>query len=359
VVVLVRLIYRSLATLLLWLALSARSSASKNAEILVLRHEVAVLRRGNPRPRMDWADRAVLAALARILPRALRARRIVSPATLLRWHRRMVTKKWTQPRAPRRPPLPSAPAELIVQLARDNPRWGVVRIQGELRRLGHRIGAGTIRKILRSHRIPPPAVRDDRWRAFLRAHAATILAVDFFHIDCAVSLTRLYVAFAIEHDTRHVHLLGVTRFPTAAWATQLARGFTADLAEAGRGFTHLIRDRDSKFTAAFDAVFTACGVRVVMTAPQAPRMNAIAERFVRTARAGCTDRMLIASERHARVVLAEYIRHYNAGRSHQGHQLDLRAPDDPPDVIPFPAPPHQIRRRQLLGGLINEYQPAA
>ena len=237
----------------------------------------------------------------------------------------------------------------------------MVRIQGELRRLGYRIGAGTIRKILRSRRVPPPAARDDRWRTFLRAHADTILAVDVFHIDCAVSLTRLYVAFVIEHDTRHVHLLGVTRFPTAAWATQLAREVTADLAEARRGFTHLIRDRDSKFTAVFDAVFTACGIDVVTTAPQAPRMNAIAERFVRTARAECADRMLIVGERHARVVMAEYIKHYNTGRSHQGYGLGLRAPDDDdaPDVIPFPASPHQIRRRQLLGGLINEYQPAA
>jgi hypothetical protein len=235
----------------------------------------------------------------------------------------------------------------------------VVRIQGELRRLGHRIGAGTIRKILRSHRIPPPAARDDRWRTFLRAHAATILAADFFHIDCAVSLTRLYVAFAIEHDTRHVHLLGVTRFPTAAWATQLARELTAGLADAGRGLTHLIRDRDSKFTAAFDAVFTAYGIEVATTAPQAPRMNAIAERFARTARAECTDRMLIAGERQARLVMAQYIKHYNAGRSHQGHGLGLRTPDDAPNVIPLPAPPHRIRRRQLLGGLINEYQPAA
>jgi hypothetical protein len=359
VVVLVRLIYRSLAVLLSWLTLSARSSASKNAEVLVLRHEVAVLRRGNPRPRIDWADRAMLAALARILPTALRAHRIVTPGTLLRWHRRMVIKKWTQPRAPGRPPLAGELADLIVKLAKDNPCWGVVRIQGELRRPSHRIGAGTIRKILRSHRIPPPAARDDRWRAFLRAHAKTILAVDFFHIDCAVTLTRLYVAFVIEHDARHVHLLGVTRFPTAAWATQLARELTADLSDAGRGFTHLIRDRDSKFTAAFDAVFTACGVKVVMTAPQAPRMNAIAERFVRTIRAECTDRMLIAGERHARVVMAEYIRHYNSGRSHQGHGLGLRAPDDAPEVIPFLASPHQVRRRQLLGGLINEYQPAA
>jgi putative transposase len=345
--------------LLSWLALSARSSASKNAEILVLRHEVAVLRRGNPKPKIDWADRAVLAALARILPRALRAHRIVTPGTLLRWHRRMVARKWTQPRAPGRPPLAGELAELIVKLARDNPRWGVVRVQGELRRLGHRIGAGTIRKILRSHRIPPPAVRDDRWSSFLRAHAATILAVDFFHIDCAMSLTRLYVAFVIEHGTRHVHLLGITRFPTAAWAAQLARELTADLADAGRGFTHLIRDRDSKFTAAFDAVFTACGTEVVPAAPQAPRMNAIAERFVRTARAECTDRMLIAGERHSRIIMAEYVEHYNTGRSHQGHGLNLRAPDDPPDVIPFPVPPHQIRPRRMLGGLIHEYQAAA
>ncbi len=214
-------------------------------------------------------------------------------------------------------------------------------------------------RILRSRRIPPPAARDDRWRTFLRAHAKTILAVDFFHIDCAVSLTQLYVAFAIEHHTRHVHLLGVSRFPTAAWVTQLARELTADLAEAGRGFTHLIRDRDSKFTAAFDAVFTACGIEVIPTAPQAPRMNAIAERFVRTARAECTDRVLIASERHARVIMAQYVNHYNTGRSHQGHGLGLRAPDDAPNVIPFPAPPRRIRRRQFLGGLINEYQPAA
>jgi putative transposase len=162
VAVLVRLIYRSLVALLSWLALSARSSASKNAEILILRHEIAVLRRGNPKPRIDWADRAVLAALARIVPKALRAHRIVTPGTLLRWHQRMVAKKWTQPKAPGRPLLASELAELIVKLAKDNPRWGVVRIQGELRRLGHRIGAGTIRKILRSRRIPPPAVRDDR-----------------------------------------------------------------------------------------------------------------------------------------------------------------------------------------------------
>ena len=303
--------------------------------------------------------RRTATALARILPKALRAHRIVTPGTLLRWHRHMVTKKWTQPKAPGRPPLAGELSELIVKLAQDNPRWGVVRVQGELRRLGHRIGAGTIRKILRSHGIPPPAARDDCWRSFLRAHAATILAVDFIHIDCAVSLTRLYVAFVIEHGTRHVHLLGVTRFPTAAGATQLARELTAGLADAGRGFTHLIRDRDSKFTAAFDAVFTACGMEVTPTAPQAPRMNAIAERFVRTARAECTDRMLIASEQHLRAVLSEYFSHYNTGRSHQGNGMELRAPNDAPDIIAFPGSATGIQRRARLAGLINEYRQAA
>jgi putative transposase len=150
--------------------------------------------------------------------------------------------------------------------------------------------------------------------------------VDFFRIDCAVTLARLHVAFVIEHHTRRVHLLGITRFPAAAWATRLAHELTSDLAEAGRGFTRLIRDRDARFTAAFDAVFTACGIEVVPTAPRAPRMNAIAGRLVRTARAECTDRMLIASERHARVSMAQYVSHCNTGRSHQGHGLGLRAP---------------------------------
>jgi putative transposase len=206
-VVLVRLIYRFAVAVLSWLALLARSSASKDAEILVLRQEVAVLRRSNPKPRLEWADRAVLAALSRLLPSGLRVHRVVTPGTLLRWHRRMVARKWTQPRPPERPPLDSQLAELIVRLATENRAWGVVRIQGELRRLGHRIGAGTIRKILRSRRIPPPAARDDQWRAFLRAHARSVLAIDLFHVDCALCLTRLYAAFVIEHRTRRVHLL--------------------------------------------------------------------------------------------------------------------------------------------------------
>jgi Integrase core domain/Homeodomain-like domain len=355
----VALAYRLLVTVLSWLALLARSSSAKDVEILALRHEVTVLRRTNPRPRLSWSDRVVLAALARIMPKALRARRIVTPGTLLRWHRRLVAAKWRQPRPPGRPPVPDELTELILRLARENTRWGVVRIQGELRRLGHRVAASTIRKILRAHRVPPPSGHDGSWRVFLRAHAATLLAVDFFHVDCAVTFTRLYVAFVIELQTRRVHLLGITRHPTGHWATQLARNLAADLEEAGCRFTYLIRDRDAKFTTAFDAVFASIGITVVPTAPQAPRMNAHAERFVRTARAECTDRMLIAGEQHLRAILSEYISHYNTGRSHQGKGMFLRAPDDSPDITAFPGPLARIQRRARLAGLINEYQQTA
>jgi putative transposase len=357
--VFVALAYRLLVTVLSWLALLARSSSAKDVEILALRHEVAVLRRTNPRSRLSWADRAVLAALTRIMPKGLRARRIVTPGTLLRWHRRLVAAKWRQPRAPGRPPVPDELVALIVRLARENARWGVVRIQGELRRLGHRVAASTIRKILRAHRIPPPSGHDGSWRVFLRAHAGTLLAADFFHVDCALTLSRLYVAFVIELRTRRVHLLGITRYPTGQWATQLARNLADEIEEAGARFTYLIRDRDAKFTAAFDAVFASIGIRTLPTAPQAPKMNAYAERFVRTVRAECTDRMLIAGEQHLRAILTEYIGHYNTGRSHQGEGMGLRAPDDDPDVIVFPIPATRIQRRARLAGLINEYRQAA
>jgi transposase InsO family protein len=327
----VSLVYRLLTTVLSWLVLLAKSSAAKDAEILALRHEVAVLRRANPKPEVTWTDRAVLAAIARILPKPLRADRIVTPGTLLRWHKRLVAAKWRQPRPPGRPPIPDDLVALILHLAQENRRWGVVRIQGEPHRLGHRIAASTVRRILRSHRIPPPTQRDEAWSNFLRAHAETLLATDLFHIDCAVTLKRLYVAFVIELRSRRVHLLGITEHPTAAWATQLARDLAWELEKTGRCFTHLIRDRDAKFTDAFDAVFNSIGVEVVKTAPQTPRMNAYAERFVRTVRVECTDRMLIAGERQLRVVLDEFVEHYNTGRSHQGHSMGLRAPDDDPE----------------------------
>ncbi|QUQ65327.1 integrase core domain-containing protein [Kutzneria sp. CA-103260] len=220
------------------------------------------------------------------------------------------------------------------------------------------VAGSTIRWTLRNRRIPSPSSRGDTWRTFLRAQADGLLAIDFFHVD-TVTLKRLHVAFVIEHRTRGVHLLGVTDHPTGAWVTQLARNLAADLDGAGHRFIHLIRDRDARFTAAFDAVFASIGVDVVLTAPQVPWMNAVAERWISSVRRECADRILITCRRHLHNVLDVYVEHYNAGRSHQARGVGLRAPDDDPKAIPSPTTPDRITRRRRLGGLLNEYQPAA
>jgi putative transposase len=195
-----RLLYLILQQVLGLILLMGRTSSTKDVELLVLRHEVAILRRTNPRPRLDWADRAVLAALAQRLPRALRCRRLVTPGTILAWHRRLVRRRWTYPHRVGRPPIDNALAALVVRMARENPRWGYMRLQGELLKLGRRVGASTIRRIMQRHRIPPAPSRDTdtSWRQFLRTQATSMLAVDFVHVDCALTLRRLYVLFALE-----------------------------------------------------------------------------------------------------------------------------------------------------------------
>ena len=352
-----KLIYQVFAKLLSWMVLRTRSDAAKEIEILVLRHQLAVLQRRQPRPRISWTDRAVIAALGRLLPARRRLGLLVTPSTILRWHRHLVRRHWTTPQTrPGRPAIPAGVRALILRLATENPTWGYRRVHGELAGLGYQIGASTVWKILHTAGIDPaPRRAGPTWSQFLRAQAQAILACDLFHVD-TITLHRLYVFFVIEHATRRVHILGVTAHPTGAWLAQQARNLLMDLDDAGRRFQFLIRDRDAKFTAAFDTVFTAIDVRILKTPVRAPRANAIAERFVGTIRRELLDRILITNQRHATAVLWQYEKHYNDHRPHRtlGQAAPLR-----------PLPEHtttdlrRVLRRDRLGGLLNEYQQVA
>ena len=279
-----RLRYLIFRQLLGWLVLVARRSATNNAELLVLRREVAVLRRQVVRPRLDWADRAVLAGLARLLPRPSWHRVFVRPETLLGWHQDLVRRRWSYPHRLGRPGVALEIRDLVLRLARENPTWGYRRIHGELCRLGYKIGASTVWAILHRAGVEPAPKRSAlTWRQFLRAQAKSVLAVDFFTVD-TVLLQRLYVVFVIEVASRRVHVLGVTAHPAAGWVAQQARNLLMGLEDRVGQFRRLIRDRDTKFTAAFDAVFAAEGVKVLRTPVRAPRANAYAERWVGTAR---------------------------------------------------------------------------
>ena len=304
-------------------------AVAKDAEILVLRQQLAVLRRQVARPRFTWSDRALVAALARLVPRERWAAFLVTPETILRWHRALVRRHWTYPhRRPGRPPLPEETVELIVRLARENPRWGYLRIVGELKKLGVTVSKGSVANVLRRHRLPPaPRRAGPTWTEFLRAQAKGIVATDFFTVD-TVLLRRYYVLFVIEVERRVVHLLGVTANPNGPWVTQVARNFCADLEEAGRRVRFLIRDRDTKFTASFDNVFASIGAETILTPVRSPKANAFAERWVRTVREDCLDHLLVVSRRHLERVLAEYVRHYNRGTAAPQPRPDAAPPGD-------------------------------
>jgi putative transposase len=300
---------------------------------------------------------AVLTALIRLLPAKLRMHRLITPGTVLRWHRRLVARKWTYPHRSGRPPVSAEIAGLIEQLATENSSWGYQRIQGELLKLGHRVSASTIRRVLKALKIPPAPQRhtDTTWRQFIRTHAATMLATDFFHVDCAVTLQRLYCLFVIEVSSRYVHILGVTANPDCAWTVQQIRNLLMDLGDRAADFRFLVRDRAGQFTEAFDAVLADAGIEAVKIPPRSPRANCYAERFVLTARTEITDRMLIFGRRHLRTILTQYAAHYNGRRPHRSRQLRPPRPDHPVADLSR----KRIERRPVLGGLINEYERAA
>ncbi|MGH3669545.1 MAG: integrase core domain-containing protein [Pseudonocardiaceae bacterium] len=303
------LAYSSLRCIFQFLVLVLRGDRSTQIEVLVLRHQVAVLRRQVRSTDLQHADRVLLAALSRVLPRSSWGAFLVTPATLLRWHRNVIARRWSYlHRSPGRPAIPANLRQAVLRLARENPRWGYQRIAGELLGLGHRLSPSTVRTILVHTGLPPaPRRTGPSWRQFLTAQARGILAVDFLHIDTILC----------------------------------------------KRFRFLIRDRDAKYTASFDAVFTSEGIQIVRTPIQAPRANAICERWIGILRRECTDYLLIYSERHLRQVLTEYLAHYNQHRPHRA--LDRRPPQPPPASLPA----QRFRQRRVLHGLINEYKPVA
>jgi putative transposase len=337
-----------------------RSNESDLAiEVVVLRHEVAVFRRQVARPALAPSDRALLAGLSRLIPRARRTRFFVQPDTLLRWHRELVRRKWTYPKPSGRPRIPAGTVQVVIRLARENPTWGYRRIHGELSVLGINLAPASVWNILQRHGLDPSSDRTGpTWGEFLRAEATTMLACDFFTVD-TVLLRRLYVLFFIELDTRRVYVAGVTAHPTGAWVIQQARNLSYELAQRARPVTFLIRDRDTKFTAGFDEVFRSDGIRTIRTPIRAPRANAFAERFVGTVRRECLDRVLIFGRRHLEAAVHEYVEHYNGHRPHRSRGQQPPVPKVIAPAVQEDVDPSRLNRTNRLGGMIHEYRLVA
>ena len=339
------------------LALRFRSHDFKDLEILVLRHELAILRRQTRRPAITPIDRVFLTAASRLLPRARWHAFLITPATLLRWHRRLIAKRWTYSDRRGRRPIRRDVRTLVLRLAGENPRWGYQRIVGELKGLGVHVSATTVRTWLREAGVGPVGTRRGMtWREFIRLHRQSLLAVDFFTVE-TIWLQRLYVLFFIELGSRRVHLAGCTPTPTAAWVTQQARQLTWTFADRPEPFRFLIRDRDQKFTASFDEVFRTEGIEIVRTPFRAPQANAVAERFVRTVRNECLDWLLVLNREHLERAVAVFVDHYNRHRPHRG--LGLRPPQPAASCVEPCSIDARVVRRDRLGGLIHEYSRAA
>jgi len=331
---------------------------AKDLEILVLRHQLRVLRRKTGRPKFTARDRILLAAASRALPRQRWASFLVTPQTLLRWHRTLVRCKWTygKERTPGRPPIDPQIAALIVRMARENARWGCMRICGELRKLGIRVGATTIRTLLRRHGLgPAPRRCGPTWAQFLKAQAEGIVACDFFTVE-TIRLHTLYVLLFLQLSTRQIVAAGVTAHPDTAWVTQQARNATMNLNDRGVSIKLLLRDHDAKFTRSFDDVFRSEGGQVLRTPIRAPKANAYAERWIQTVRAECLDWTLVLGRRRLLRLLRAYVRHYNQQRPHRGLALAVPEPQEPSSPH---GNPRKVGRRDVLGGLIHEYHEVA
>jgi len=342
-----------------------RGDRDKDLPILVLRHQLRLAQRQHPRPRrLTRGEKLTLAVLTAALAKLTAGPRhqldryllLFKPDTVLRWHRELVRRKRTYRRRNLggRPTIPAEIEVLILRLARENPRWGHRRIQGELGKLGHTVSASTVRAALRRHRVPPVPQRRraTTWRDFIRSHQDQLLACDFFTVE-TLCLKKVYALFFIEVGTRRVHLAGCTAHPTAAWVTQQARQFAWTVQDAGGSPRFLIHDRDAKFPPAFDAVFVSEGVAIVRTPYRTPIANAHAERWVRSVRGEGLDHLLIVNAAHLRRVLTGYVAHDNRARPHQG--LVQQTP------VPFAPRAHAgpVRRRDVLGGVIHEYDQEA
>ena len=356
-----RFVFLLIARVAAWLQLSRRDEAWKTAEILILRHQLAVLQRRQPRRlQLNWADRALLAALLRVMPKARHRglRLLVTPDTILRWHRDIVRRRWAARSARGRTGRPATRRNiqaLIRRLARENPDWGYRRIHGELAGLGVNIAASTVWEILKASGVDPTRRSGPTWPQFLRSQAEAILACDFFTADL-LDGTQAYVLAVIEHATRRIHILGVTLHPTGQWTAQQARNLLMDLGDQVHRVKFMIRDRGSNFTGAFDAVLADAGIRTVLCSIQTPRMNAIAERWIGGCRRELLDRTLVWNRVHLRRILGQYGTHHNQHRPHRF--LNGAAP-----LKPLPEPVdldlYRIRKHAQVGGLINEYHLVA
>ncbi|MGW7603028.1 integrase core domain-containing protein [Streptomyces antimycoticus] len=362
---LLRLAYLAATNALAFLRLLPMSDRDKDIEILVLRHQLLVLQRQAGKPTFTDSDRAILASLLHHLPkdRLRHLLLLVRPDTVLRWHRELLRRRHAATCVPRRRGRPRTIRSiraLVLRLARENASWGYRRVHGELAALGIKVAASTVWEILREHGIPPaPERQRTTWADFLRSQAKALLACDLFEVRTLTG-ARLYVFAVIEHTTRRVRILGATARPTAEWIVQLGRNLLMDLEDADSKAKFLIRDRDSKFTAAFDALMADAGVKVVTTGIRVPRMNSLMERWIQTCRTELLDRTLIWNQSHLLHTLREYEAFYNEHRPHRA--LTQAAP-----CRPLPAPITQqgqlshleVSRRDRLGGTLHQYQHAA